>query len=295
MGRALGRALSRACAAAILAGCGPASEPQLAGRLSERPASTERSPEPKARAWLDPGGTSIVGFGLLRVVPASGGSAFTVRYRETPRDYGAGTAYQLFVLPGDVFAESENVFAQQFLAFTRSVAGSTAMYELSIEFRAERETTVLVAYGPWTAPDTGRPPGDEPTFTLDVEPASGARFEWIESEAGELITTDWTGRPGVTRGEPVTDPVTSQPVWLEVRPLILYDARLVRAADEPADVAGPPRPETPAAADASTSLAALDLAERTADLAAAAARRDRRIVMTRGLAEKLRRVPIRWR
>ena len=238
---------------------------------------------------MDVSGTAIVGFGVLRLVPDAGKKArFDIRYEEKPGDYGAGAGddFQLFVLPGDAFAKKSSAYANEFLAFTRthgSLTGTNYVLRTSVSVAAE--TSVLVGYGPWTAPDSGRPAGDRPVFRIDVVPHGGA-FEWIESEAGELITNNWTNRPDVQRG----GPYAKESMWVEVRPMILYDGRMVRASDEPAGpdpvldfgVGGDPRD-------------ALDRTEQADDAVAARNRADRRIVMTRELAEKFRRVPIRWR
>src|SRR6185295_2959150 len=74
------------------AGCAPAAAED--GQTPPKPAA-------KPRPWLDVTGDSIVGFGLLRVVPPKGGGAFRVHYKETQIEYSAGDDYQLFVLPGD--------------------------------------------------------------------------------------------------------------------------------------------------------------------------------------------------
>ena len=248
---------------------------------------------PAARKWIDATGTSIVGFGLLRVVPAAGGATFRIRYRERPTEYSSGDQYQMFVLPGDAYAGKERAYAGEFLAFARTdPATADGNGDLTVAFRAEAETRLIVAYGPWTAPDSGRPPGDRPTFTLEVSAQDGrGAWEWIESEAGELITTNWQGRPGVRRGAAFRDPVSASDLFVEVRPMILYDGRFVRAADEPPLV-------RPVGADSPAGGTPRDAAarqEQMADLAAAQLRADPRIVMTRNLAEKFRRVPIRWR
>jgi hypothetical protein len=241
-----------------------------------------------SRPWIDPDGTSIVGFGLLRLVPAAGRtSRFEIRYREKPGDYGGGVGeeYQLFLLPGDAFATKPRAYADEFLAFTRTHGSlGSGAYVLRTSVDVAAETTVLVGYGPWTAPDAGRPAGDRPVFRIDVTSEDGAH-EWLESEAGELITTNWTNRPGVKRG----GPYPRDNVWVEVRPMILYDGRSVRAADEAPDAA-PRVVHVPVPGES-----AQDAREEDADAQASAARADRRIVMTRELAEKFRRVPIRWR
>jgi hypothetical protein len=121
---------------------------------------------------------------------------------------------------------------------------------------------------------------------VDVTPHDGA-FEWIESEMGELITNNWTNRPDVKRG----GPYKKDTLWAEVRPMILYDGRLVRAEDEPPAV-GPLYVEPPTGENPREDQNRKECAD---DEAAVRARMDRRIVMTRELAEKFRRVPIRWR
>ena len=241
------------------------------------------------RPWIDPSGTAIVGFGLLRVVPSPGKTAtFDVRYVEKSSDYGQGTGgYQLFVLPGDAYAKKTGAYADEFLAFARSKPSEDSDVTLTTSFEAASETTVLVCYGPWTAPDSGRPAGDRPVFHLDVTPHDGA-FEWVESEMGELITNNWTNRPGVKRGGPSRG---DDPQWVEVRPMILYDGRMVQTtaeahrdnSDIEPFVAGGPGPGT------------MDPYEEWQDHFYGRARSDRRITMTPDLAEKFRRVPIRWR
>ena len=122
--------------------------------------------------------------------------------------------------------------------------GYAPTLHLDVEIEATEETTFLVAYGPWTDPDTGRPPGDRHTFNLVVTPIADdagrrGQYDWIESEAGELISSNWSHRPELARGKriPAAAFFGRRPplptVHLEIRPLILYDARLVRASDEP--------------------------------------------------------------
>jgi hypothetical protein len=87
--------------------------------------------------------------------------------------------------------------------------------------------------------------------------------------------------------------------------MILYDGRMVRAADEPPAAAESLAPGTPSPAalraDAERherdgrAAEAADLRERAADLESHLARADHRLVLTPVLAEKFRRVPIRWR
>jgi hypothetical protein len=281
-------------------GGNPAAPPAPPAANPAPPAAPQKPPVPEtpappaevrrvgSRPWLDSTGTAIVGFGILRVVPERGKDAtFEIRYEETPTDYAAGDQFQLFILPGDAFAKKSSAYADEFISFDRTHAYSGGKsYALGVSFAAASETTVLVCYGPWTAPDTGRPAGDVPTFNLRVTPHNAA-YEWVESEAGELITTNWTNRPGVKRG----GPYIRDNVWVEVKPLILYDGRMVRTADEPARVL-PGFADTMSLGDP---VAALDRRDEDADEIAVSRRADHRITMTRELAEKFRRVPIRWR
>jgi hypothetical protein len=258
------------------------------------PAAAEDAPPAKPapkRPWLDPWGNSIVGFGLLRVVPPQGGAKFEIHYAENPTEYSADDQYQLFVLPGDAFATKDHAYAGEFLAYTRTRSDDVdGTADLDVSFSVDQETTVIVAYGPLTAPDAGRPSGDVPTFRLDVKSAAGAH-EWIESEMGELITTCWNHRPEVKRGNPFREPpeLSDGDVFLEVRPMILYDGRMVRGADEP------PAPERRERGGAESPPDVPDARERSIDAAAVRPRSDRQIVMTRALTERFRRVPIRWR
>jgi hypothetical protein len=295
--------------AGLLAACGrPApvvvavEEPGPAA--APAPAVPAPAPAAPGRPWIDVAGMSIVGVGVLRLVPPPGRPAtFRIRYHEFPDGYAAAANLQLFVLPGDAFAASDRAYAGDFLAFTRTpdeaATAADGALRLETAVTAAEERTVLVAYGPWTAPDAGRPAGDRPTFGLEVASDDGAH-EWIESEAGELITTNWTLRDEVTRGRPVRDPVAGGDLYIEVRPMILYDARLVRARGESAAACeGPSCAELRAEADRLDAegkpALACDRRERADDLDAARRRRDRTIEMTPELAEKFRRVPIRWR
>jgi hypothetical protein len=268
----------------VLAGCAPA-----AASPQDAPPKPPTANAP-TRPWLDVTGDSIVGFGLLRVVPPPGGGSFRVHYTEKQTEYSSDDQYQLFVLPGDGFATKDAAHAGEFLAFTRTEPSKADGYgDLTVTFRVTKETTVIVAYGPWTAPDAGRPPGDHPTFSLEVTPVdAGGAFEWIESEMGELITTNWTNRPDVKRGAPVHDPVADADLFVEVRPMILYDGRMVRGADERVSL---PVPEY----EGVGFRAGIDHEETTGDAYRAALRADRRIPMTPALTERFRRVPIRWR
>jgi hypothetical protein len=319
------RSARTAVLAAFLAACGEGlsspPRPEDPARAPQAAAKPENAPQPapapaadnapaSSRPWLEVRGTSIVGFGLLRVVPPDGRAAtFRVRYRETPDGYATTGNLQVFVLPGDAFAVRDRAFAGEFLAFARTAdeaeTGDDGALRVETSFTADRERTVLVAYGPWTAPDAGRPAGDAPVFAIDIASEDGGTFEWVESEAGELITTNWTNRPGVARGASLRDPLGGGDLWIEVRPMILYDGRMVRAADEPPAAAESLAPGTPSPAalradaerherDGRAAVAA-DLRERAADLESHLARADHRLVLTPVLAEKFRRVPIRWR
>lgn len=273
--------------------------------------------------WIDTRGTSLLGFGLLRLVPPPGGATYRIDYEEEAHTYSTASDLQLFVLPFDSFAHSDMVYADSFLTFTRTdpgdappevAGGSSSGYysqeghsddrlHCDVEFTVAEETVVIVAYGPWTGPDTGRPADDEPVFDLQVgSDDPRAAHAWIESEAGELITTNWTNRPEVARGGPCHDPITDGPLWIEVRPLILYDGRLARSVEEEPTVDLGTTPEIErllAEADeleaAGETALALDRRERAADLRAIAGRRDTRLVLTPTLTERFRRVPIRWR
>src|SRR5262245_27915132 len=86
------------------------------------PNSGEPAPADAAKGpWLDPRGTSIVGFGLLRVVPEGGRAAVVgIRYREIPDGYSTTGNLQLFVLSADAFAKRDRAFAGDFLALART-------------------------------------------------------------------------------------------------------------------------------------------------------------------------------
>lgn len=295
---------SHSSAAAAPADPGRQGTPTVAGASAPKPA-----PGADAGPWISWTGTSIVGMGILRVVPAPGGPAtFRIRYHEFPDGYATKGNLQLFVLPGDAFATDDRAHAGDFLAFARTADEQTTdddgALRLEVSFTAESERTLLVGYGPWTAPDAGRPAGDVPTFSLTVTSDRG-EHEWLESEAGEFITTNFSLRREVARGKPFRDPLAAPgapnaDLYIEIRPMILYDARLVRASNEAPDAPAGPSPaalraEADAHEKAGRAAIAADRRERAADLEAAAARADRRIVMTPTLAEKFRRVPIRWR
>lgn len=283
--------------------------------------------------WLSIQGTSIVGFGMLRLSPPEGGTGrFRIAYQDSPDGYGVTDNAQMFILPGDAFAQRPMAYGHDILAFAyepgdapdtppsaraadygyASDAPFAPTLRLSVELDVDEEATFLVAYGPWTDPDTGRPPGDRHTLQLTVTPVANGNgagnYRWIESEAGELITSNWSHRPMLARGQPIPAAVcqsrsADQPrLYLEIRPLILYDARLARAADEPPDLGltGLPTPEelrkqANAFDAAGKHVLATGCRDRAIDLEAIAKRRDHHLVLTPELAEKFRRVPIRWR
>jgi hypothetical protein len=144
------------------------------------------------------------------------------------------TSAAVIVLPGDAFERSAAAYADAWLGIGRAQqpAGSGPV-AAAAEFTVDRDRTVVVAYGPWDGADTGRPPSDRHTFTLSVEPLDGGSWRWVESEAGEMVTTNWTNRPGVARGGPARDPVTGDDLWIESRVLVLYDPKNARSADAP--------------------------------------------------------------
>ncbi len=228
------------------------------------PGSATAGSPPRGAPWLSTEGTTTLGFGVLRLAPSAGNAEakFRVRYR----DAGDGgyssdaTSAILLVLPADAFAASDAAYADSWLAAARA-RGDGGSVEAAAEVRVDRDRVVLVAYGPWDGADTGRPPSNVHSFSLSVEPLDGGSYLWVESEAGEMVTTNWTRRPEVRRGGPAPDPVTGEPLWIETRVLVLYDPRVARAADEPGDT------------------------EEARE----------RIVLTPALCATLREVSIRWR
>lgn len=254
------------------------------------------------RAWLDEAGTALLGFGILRAAPTTPGAAGTItfRYEETPTDYARFTAVQVMVLPGDAFAASGKAFADRALAWGRSETGS---YAAEATVTVSAPAILLVAYGPNTGVDTARPLGTERTVALAVRDDGRVARAWVDPSAGELTVKAWTARPEVERGGPTKDPVTGRSHWFEVRPELVYDRERLRA---------PGDPELPAVAAArreADSLrsrardlraagradAAADLEREAADLDATMASLDARVPVPAPLAERLRRLPFRWR
>jgi hypothetical protein len=203
---------------------------------AEEAGTTEPAP-PWEGPWLLTEGTTTLGFGILRLAPPAGESTGTFRIRF--EDYGDGgyssdaSSACLIVLPGDVFETSDAAWADSWLGFhavpTPKLveAGEAKYYPLAITAETtvtvDRERTVLVAYGPWDGADVGRPPSNEHTFTLTVTAENGGNYRWVESEAGEMVTTNWTHRPGVARGRPWTEADSGEKLWMETRILVLYD------------------------------------------------------------------------
>jgi hypothetical protein len=224
------RTLIPLLAAAAAAGC--ASDPNSAP--ADLPPSRSPDPvtapaSPPAEPWLVTEGTTTLGFGLLRVAAGR----FRVRFEDRgDGGYASdGTSAAVFVLPAEAFAAGPGAHADRWLGFGRaSRAPGSGPVVAEAEFAVPAETTVVVAYGPWDGADTGRPPSDRRTFTLAVEPLDGGNHRWVESEAGEIVTTNWTRRPGVARGGPARDPATGREIWIESRVLVLYDAKHSRDA-----------------------------------------------------------------
>jgi hypothetical protein len=267
------------------------------------PAAPRRSPDRAAeRAWLDESGSAVLGFGLLRVAPATKGTPgrLTLRYAETPSDYAAFDAIQLVVLPARALRTEGRCFADATLAFGRSPAGT---YETTVSFEVRAPELLVVGYGPFVGTDTSRPTGTARAYTLEVTDAKGVSRTWVDAEVGELQVKGWTARPELERGGPTKDPVTGKDHWFEVRPEILYDPDRIRAPDDP---------ETPAAAAARREAdtlrsrakdldaagkpdAAADLRREADDVLETLAALDDRIPLPAPLVSRLRRIPFRWR
>jgi len=270
--------------------------------VAPTPPATPEVTRATERAWLDDAGTAVLGFGLLRVAPAKAGTAGTlsIRYEEKPGDYAAFDAVQLLVLPGDAFAVDGRAFADRTLAFSRSAKG---VYAVEVTFAVERPTLVVVGYGPFVGPDTGRPLTLARAYTLEVAKASGVSRVWVDAEAGELQVKGWTHRPEISRGGAVRDPVTSKDHWFEVRPEIFYDRARLRTDGDPET------PETSARRREADTLrsrakdlgaagkhdAAGDLVREADDVLANLDASDDRVPLPRPLAERMRRLPFRWK
>ncbi len=274
------------------------------GGPPEAPAPPPPSPAPLAPPpadWLDDPGTAVLGFGLLRVSPAAKGTQGVVRlrYEERPADYGAFDSVQLTVLPGDVFASDGRAFADQARAFDRSKPG-TFSARASVDVTAP--AVLIVGFGPFRGPDTGRPLTLDRAYSLEVT-AEGASWRWVDAEAGELNVKGWTNRPMVRRGGPVVDPVTSCPHWFEVRPQIVYDRDRVRAPGDPeTPEAAPLVAEADSLTERAKALEAAGKADAGAEMRAEAdevraraANADDRLLLPAALAARFRRLPFRWK
>lgn len=271
---------------------------------TDPPAPVERPPtsrDGEAR-WLDESGTALLGFGVLRVAPTLAGPSGEVefRYEETPTDYAMFDAVQLLVLPADAFARDGRAFADRALGWARSARGT---YAVRVTVKVTRPAVWLVAFGPFTGVDTSRPLGAARTYALDVREKAAVSRAWIEPLAGELTVKAWTSHAEVERGGPVKDPVDGVDRWFEVRPELVYAAsRLAAPGDpEPPQLAAARR-EADSLRHRATDLrakgqadAAADLEREADDVLATLAALDDRVPVPAPLAERLRRLPFRWR
>ncbi|MFO0931857.1 MAG: hypothetical protein U1E39_04015 [Planctomycetota bacterium] len=278
--------------------------PSAPSPRTDPPAPTDRPPtsrDGEAR-WLDEAGTALLGFGMLRVAPPLGGPSGEVvfRYEETPTDYAAFDAVQLLVMPADAFARDGRAFADRALAWGRSARGA---YAVSVTVKVTRPAVWLVAFGPFTGVDTSRPLGASRTYALEVREDRGVSRAWIDPLAGELTVKAWTSHPEVERGGPVKDPLDGRDRWFEVRPELVYAASRLAAPGDPEP------PQLAAARREADSLrqraadlrahakpdAAADLEREADDVLATLAALDDRVPVPAPLAERLRRLPFRWR
>jgi hypothetical protein len=256
---------------------------------------------PAVRLEDDPG-TAVLGLGLLRVAPSRPGVAGSIRleYEEKPSDYASFDAVQLLVLPGDGFAREGRCFGDAAVAFARSSSGA---YAVRATVAVTKPALLVVGYGPFVGTDTGRPMTLARAYALRVAAAEGVAHRWVDPEAGELNVKGWTLRPEVRRGGPATTQPGGEPHWFEARIEVLYDPARLRA---------PGDPETPDAlarrreADALTRRAqearaagqddaARDLEAEARDVLAQVEAGDGRLAVPAALAERLRRIPFRWR
>jgi hypothetical protein len=203
------------------------------------------------------------------------------------------------VLPGDAFADGR-CFADRALAFSRSAPGG---YAAAVEVKVSAPALLAVGYGPFVGPDTGRPLTLARAYSLDVAKAEGVSHRWVDPEAGELNVKGWTNRPEIRRGGPVNDPVTGSPHWFEARIEVVYDRERLAAPGDPetADAqarrreAETLRARAKAARDAGQAEAAKDLEAEAQDVLAQLAASDDRLRVPAALAERLRRLPFRWK
>lgn len=252
--------------------------------------------------WLDEAGTALLGFGVLRVAPTMGGPTGDVvlRYEETPTDYAAFDAVQLWVLPADAFAADGRAFADRALAWARSDRGTFAV---TATVKVTRPAVWIVAFGPFTGVDTSRPLGTARTYALEVRESPGVSRAWVDPLAGELTVKAWTSHPEVERGGPVTDAVDGRARWFEVRPELVYTATRLAAPGDPEPPAlAAARREADSLRHRAADLrakgkddAARDLDREADDVLATLASLDDRVPVPAALAARLRRLPFRWR
>ncbi len=278
-----------------LATFGPSTAPIVG---ADRPPPSRKD----EKAWLDDAGTAVLGFGLLRVAPTRPGipGILTLRYEEPPTSYSAFDAVQLLVLPGDAFAADGRAFADRAKGFSRSAAST---YAVEVTLSVTAPALLVVGYGPFVGPDTSRPLTLSRAYSLEVTKAEGVSRAFVDAEAGELQVKAWTHRPEVTRGGPVTDPVTKRDHWFEVRPEIVYDRERLKAPGDPetadtsarrreADTLRSRAKELSAAGKAD---AAADLVREADDLTTHLEASDDRLLVPAALAARMRRLPFRWK
>jgi hypothetical protein len=294
------RAVAASCVLAALAAAVAPRETGYAGEPAA-PKGGGAPASPPAAKWLDDPGTAVLGLGLLRVAPSKPGVPGSLRldYEEKPSDYAAFDAVQLFVLGGDAFADGR-AFGDETLAFARSPSGS---YAAKASVAVTAPALLVVGYGPFVGPDTGRPLSLARAYSLTVGEAKGVSHRWVDPEAGELNVKGWTNRPEVKRGGPVVDPVTGASHWFEARLEVVYDRDRLRAPGdaETADAlarrseAATLRARAKAEREAGRPDAAKDLEAEAQDLLDQVAASDDRLPVPGALAERLRRLPFRWK
>ena len=277
------------------------------GALFAVPGTRAGEPSPAAPAapaaeWLADPGTAVLGLGLLRVAPSKAGvpGTLTLRYEERPTDYAAFDSLQLMVLPGDAFAADGRCFADKSVVFGRS---ETQAYRVDAVVQVDAPALLVVGYGPFVGPDTGRPLSLARAYTLEITAATGVSHRWIDPEAGELNVKGWTNRPDVKRGGSVLDPVAKAPHWFEARPEILYDRDRLKAPGDPetADTAARRREADSLASRAKDLRAAgkadvaKELEDESAGILRALAASDDRMPVPAALAARMRHLPFRWK
>lgn len=280
------------------------SAPPRTGESATGPAS---SPAPAASraaeaAWLSEDGTALLGFGLLRVAPPAKDKPgeIEIRYEEKPSGYGGFDAVQLMVLPGDGFEKDGRCFADASKAWSRSVSRT---YRTTVRVPVTKAALWVVGYGPYSGTDTGRPLTLDRAYTLDVKASTGTSYAWVDAEAGELTVKAWTRRETIERGGPVVDPVTHANHWFEVRPEILYDRERLRAPRDPETPetqnrrreADTLRARSKTLAEQGKADAAAELLREADDIDEVLRSGDDRLPVPAALAERMRRLPFRWK